>query len=310
MPWAYGQAERIMQGLDNIKMRLQHHGGGPLGRISDGKVRSLKAAFANSYQSAKIINLADDTEYTGLINPDRLKPDYDNKILSTLTEAGFNAGSTFYWPANGTYWIVLLQELTETAYFRGYIRRCKNSITINDTDYYIYIQGPTETDIKWNQKAGITWSKLNHSLLMYITKNDDTLDTFKRFSVIELDGQNWRVEAVDAVSMEGLIEVNLEEFFNNSLEDLQEIPVVDTVDITLPHIVGEVFVKPYDILEYSIALATGGTWTLDSDIAEIVTSDESSATVEVTTGKRGTFELAYERTGETPITLTVTIESL
>ena len=56
----------------------------PLTRIREDKLRSLKRALYNSYQSAVIVFDKDDREYhfRCLINHDKLKVDYQDKILS------------------------------------------------------------------------------------------------------------------------------------------------------------------------------------------------------------------------------------
>ena len=49
--------------------------------MSKGKVRTLKKALLYSYQAETAI-LSDGREFRCLINPDKNKPDYDNKIIS------------------------------------------------------------------------------------------------------------------------------------------------------------------------------------------------------------------------------------
>ena len=56
----------------------------PLVRIREDKLRSLKRALYNSYQSAVIVFDKDDRQlhFRCLINHDKLKVDYEDKILS------------------------------------------------------------------------------------------------------------------------------------------------------------------------------------------------------------------------------------
>jgi len=56
----------------------------PLLRIREDKLRSLKRALYNSYQSAVIVFDKDDRHFhfRCLINHDKLKVDYEDKILS------------------------------------------------------------------------------------------------------------------------------------------------------------------------------------------------------------------------------------
>nr|DAF37540.1 MAG TPA: hypothetical protein [Caudoviricetes sp.]DAK59260.1 MAG TPA: hypothetical protein [Caudoviricetes sp.] len=43
-----------------------------------------------------------------LINPNKVKADYDEKILSTGFENGFKTGDVFEWCNTGTYWLIYL----------------------------------------------------------------------------------------------------------------------------------------------------------------------------------------------------------
>jgi len=278
--------------------------------MNQGKLQSLQYGLKNSYQAASIIRLADEISYNCLINPDRVQPDYDNKVISIEHSAGFQPGETFYWPATNTYWLVYLQELTELAYFRGYIRHCGHKIVIQDTDYYVYIKGPSETSSSWSTSNDIAYNKLNQTLLMYITKNEETLSFLKRFSTIELANQKWKIEVTDSVSIPGIIEVSLVEDFNNPLEDLMETPVIAPINQALPHIDGPAFIKPYEKVSYAAALVTGGTWAVNTTKVKILSSTDTSVDIEVTTGKSGSFELSYNRVGYDPIVLLIRIESI
>jgi len=43
-----------------------------------------------------------------LINPDKLKQDYDDKIVSVGFEAGFKSGDVFEWVGTNSYWLIYL----------------------------------------------------------------------------------------------------------------------------------------------------------------------------------------------------------
>ncbi|MGN0992905.1 MAG: hypothetical protein ACI4PE_03200 [Bacilli bacterium] len=70
-----------MSGLDNLKARLLYNGGNQEGRMQSDKLRSLKKALLYSYQAATAI-LEDGREFRCLINPDKNKIDYEDKIIS------------------------------------------------------------------------------------------------------------------------------------------------------------------------------------------------------------------------------------
>lgn len=84
--------------------------------------------------------------------------------------------------------MVYLQDLVEVAYLKAEIIRCRYQLTVNDTDYWIYFQGPTETEIRWNLKNDINWNELNLSGTVYIKKDDNTKDYFNRFTKLKIDG--------------------------------------------------------------------------------------------------------------------------
>lgn len=71
-----------MSALENMKSRINYNGGKDQeSRMNADKLRSLKKALLYSYQAATAI-LSDGREFRCLINPDRLKTSYDEKIIS------------------------------------------------------------------------------------------------------------------------------------------------------------------------------------------------------------------------------------
>ena len=71
-----------MSGLDNLNNRLNYRGGiKQQDRLISGKLEALKRALLYSYQASTAI-LADGREFRCLINPDKLKINYDDKIIS------------------------------------------------------------------------------------------------------------------------------------------------------------------------------------------------------------------------------------
>ena len=318
-----------MSSLDILNKRLQYQGGNQEGRFIKDKLKSLKKALLYSYQAETAV-LADEREFRCLINPDKLKPEYDNKIISIPyrdiclnkdrigttskgeEEIGLKPGDVFCWKETKTYWLVYLQYLEENAYFRAELRRCKYEIEINDNKYRIYVRGPVETTVPWNQKQGIVWNDINYSLVIYITKNEETLQFFHRFSKIKFNGKPWEVQAINEFDADGIIEVYLDEDYQNSIEDAEkeEIPAIEIPDKDSPHIEGNIFVKPYDIIEYKVLNAENGFWTVSNDKVKIIKQDSFSVTIEIITGKSGYFDLIYNRENEENIILSIKIESL
>ena len=319
--------------LDLLKKRLQFNGGNQEGRMIEGKLKALKKALIHSYQAETAI-LADGREFRCLINPDKLKMDYEDKIISIpfediclnkervgtttegLEEIDMKPGDVFTWKETDTYWLVYLRRYEENAYFRAEIRKCDYDITINDNNYKVYIAGPSKARIDWMTKStqgGVSWNNLNYDAMMYLTKNEETEDYFHRFSKINVCGKNWEVVMVDKISTEGVLQVALKEDFTNSVADAaaaekQPEPEVDT---TLPYIDGDAIVYPYDEKSYVIQNASNGTWAIeDKSKATIINQTSQQADIVITTGRSGQFKLLYQRENEDDIVLNVTIESL
>ena len=299
-----------MSALDRMKQRLEYDGGPTQDdRNVKGKWYSFRSACGNSYQAEWIS--FNDQKCRCLINPDKLKEDYDQKMISIDFKYGMKNGSTFYWDRTDTHWLVYLQDYDEEAYFRASIRRCDYEIEINGHKYWIYLRGPVETAIIWRQKHQIEVNDLNYSMLFYIEKNEETLEFFDRFKIIKFDGHNWRVAATDRYSQNGVIEVYLEEYYDNEMEDAMVEPEIAIQDKMHPYIDGPQLVRPYDSnISYTlVGNLTNGKFVVNSSKVKITEMSESSCKIEILTGKSGSFILSYQREGEEDINLEVTIKS-
>jgi hypothetical protein len=337
-----------MSGLEKLRTRLSYQGGiSAEGRFTNDKLQSLRKALLYSYQAETAI-MSDGREFRCLINNNKLHTDYDDKIISmpfedicvgkmiedpdgdTRTEVltrpyqkttdgivptGIKTGEIFEWKETSTFWIIYLQHLEEEAYFRGSIRQCNGEVDIDGTSYKAYLRGPAETEIQWNQKNNTTWNDINYSLVMYITKNEETLNFFHRFTKIKITDETnntdmWEVAVVNPYFGDGIIEVCLNEYFNNEMEDAreQELPQEQPDEDSI-YISGNEFVQPYDIVSYEIKNVEGGKWNISNKKAKIIDSNDTTITLEIVTGKSGEFDLNYV-VGEEIYTLPVIIKSL
>lgn len=319
-----------MNGLDNLKTRLNYYGGSKERRLIKDKLRSLKKAMY-SYQGQTAI-LEDGREFKCLINPNKLNPDYDNKILSipyrdiclnkgrlgktseAEEELGIKSGDIISWKETNTKWIIYLPFLEEVAYFRAEIRKCEAQAELNGKKYWIYIRGPVETTIQWNKKNNTAWNDLNNTLVFYITKNEETLDFFHRFKLLKIEGQTWEVQGTNIFYGEGIIKVTVKEYYENPLQDYYEEREKEKKEdsTTESDIAGDVEVYPYDIKEYSLkGDFKEGTWSINNNKAKIIEIKDNSVIVEVVTGKSGEFILTYsEKDQGKVLTLKVKINSL
>lgn len=222
------------------------------GRTSEEYVAELKV----------IIKDKEGLYFRCLINHDKLKVEYEDKILSIpfeentvsidpvmdnddLVETNFHNGTVFKWVHGNkeewvpdSYWIVYMQYSEETAYFRGEIRKADEEITIividddgteHEKTYRGWMTGPNEESIVWNVKKGIVWNDMNYTKKLYITKDPDTLAYFQRFDRVLINGQPWEIQAYNdnfgnsaSNSDTGIIRVALKETYKSTTQQIKE----------------------------------------------------------------------------------------
>ena len=157
--------------IKTLAARVQYAGGDQIGRMNKQKLKSLQWALKNDYNS-RVIKTPNKSAIPCLINIGNLKSDYDKKYISVEFSSGLEAGDTFEILDDGTHWMIYLPILTETAYLRSEIIRCRYQLEIDGSLYWVYFQGPTETDLRWFLKNQININELNLSGTIYI-KNDE-----------------------------------------------------------------------------------------------------------------------------------------
>lgn len=365
--------------INTLASRIQFLGGDQNDRIKKQKLRSLQWALKNDYHT-RMIKTPLHAAWPALINEDNLKTDYDRKIVSVEYAAELEPGDVFECLDDGTHWMIYLPRLTETAYLRADIVRCRYTLKIDDNVYWIYFQGPTETDLRWFIKRGINVNELNLSGTIYIKLNKQTRDFFERFSRIKVDGHIWEVQVTDSISVPGVLELEVQEYYDNSIEELPEVinenasqdiigetvvkqdttvgylintnlykknnqwsvsgndrvrlvetlengymcrvrihqgaigtytvsygdySIEVTIDWEQPYIKGNQVVTPYEFYEYRGA----GTYSLNTDLAKIVSQNGKKCQIEILTGRSGTFDLICTTEDGEVHTLPIKIES-
>lgn len=301
-----------IEGVADQATRFRQAGGNrQQERMIKDKRRSLDHAVWNSYQAAEIVktDAEDRKPFRALINPNKLKQDYDDKILSVRHEYQVAPGTVFEWLGTHTYWIVYLQDLTELAYFRGDIRKCSYEIVWEDEDglhkTYAAVRGPVETKINFIQKHGISVDTPNHSLSIIMPKSESAVKYFTRYKKFYLQGDEtcWRVEATDWISTPGILEIVAVEYYANETEDDVDAGIVGGL-ITEPvdpngsnmEILGETFIKVKKAYEFTYDGNEGAVWEVDKKYPIVLTLDENDARhvwVYWDSSYSGQFELRY-----------------
>ena len=317
----------------NALAKYLYAAGGPAqqSRMITDKRKTLDRVIKYSYQGAFIQRIGEKTKPApALINPNKLKQDYDDKILSIGFEYDFQPGDIFEWCQTGTYWLIYLQDLTELAYFRGDIRKCSYQIVWMDEQNeehktYAAIRGPVETKINYIQKHTISLDEPNYSLNILMPLTDESLNYFKRYNKFYLQNDDkkvcWRVEAVDWISTPGILEITAVEYYANKSEDDIENGLVgaliakkiDPNEGDLTQIIsGDTFIKPKK--EYSYIcnkIIPDGKWSFDKNYPiEIVNitrnaKGKSVITIKWNSSYTGQFELSFGQFKKT-----IVVESL
>ena len=204
LEYPYYKPDTVEGALD-MAMHLKVQGGfAQQDRMIRDKRRSLDKAVLYSYQGAWVKKFKYDFEpilddlkeakpVRALINSNKLKEDFDEKIISIGFEHDIQVGDVFEWCNTKSHWLVYLQDLTELAYFRGNVRRCRYEIEWYDETgkrckTYAAIRGPVETKIDFIQKHGVSVDQPNYSLHLLLPKNIDTVTRFQRYSKFYLQG--------------------------------------------------------------------------------------------------------------------------
>ena len=280
-----------LQGIENQAIYLEYNGGRlQQERMIYDKRRSLDRAVLYSYQAGgfkKIDADPDERPVRGLMNPNKVKQDYDEKIISIGYEHGFQTGTVFEWVGTKTYWIIYLQELTELAYFRGNCRRCSYRVSIpvmdedgNTTSKEVFasVIGPQQKNIQTTNVNGNSIDVLNNTITLWVPKTPETVKFFSRrikndryiydkFAIrpIEetfLEWEIYHIEDADWLSTPGAIRVTALEVKNAGVDlddtglyipdnsDVANQVVEDYNDYIVEDlIVGETFIRP--TLEYT-----------------------------------------------------------
>lgn len=241
--------------IETMGIRLGFDGGNrQQGRMIQDKLRSLKKALIYSYQAGTAI-LKDGREFRCLMNPNKLKNTYEDKIISipfkdicigqiveevdennnliryeTFPEkkgktsegeedTGIAIGDVFEWKENKSYWLIYLQHEEEYAYFRGECRRCYHELEINGKKYKAYIKGPEQNSIEWHTKKNVSWNDLNYQAEIYITRTEETETYFQRFNKVKIEGKPYEIQVVDRLSNPGILTIKLKETYQNTIEE-------------------------------------------------------------------------------------------
>ena len=322
-----------MSALDNMRIRLNYNGGTPQqSRMIEDKLKSLKKALLYSYQAGTMVidnpnenNELQQLEFRCLMNPDKRTFETDKMMLSVpfediclnaprvgktsegIIKVPIKCGSTFIWKETATRWLVTLQYIEEYAYFRADVRKCfEFPLFIDDKPYYFASVGENEEIIEWTRRNREEWNKMNYTRTLYLERNEETYDFFKRFKVIKLPNiknelESWEVQAVAPNSTDDILIVHVREYFENKYEDVS---AEEQAKIQEQHELMEDFVcKAYDNIKFTTKYIQGASWEiievtngLKPVIRDaIINGNETTIFIQLMNSKTGEFDILYNR---------------
>lgn len=281
-------------------------------RMIKDKRKTLDKVVLYSYQGAKVRKLDSIESARALINPNKVKQDYDDKVISIGYEYDFKPGTVFDWENTNTKWLIYLQDLTELAYFRGDIRKCNYQIAWKDEQgkkqlTYAAVTGPSEASMDVDiTRAGTNLDVPNYSLEILLPATEAILKHFRRYTKFYLkplaSGDSptcWRIEATDTISMPGILQLNAKEYYaNEDKDDLTEGVVDGLVVEEIPkpqdmEIVGDTFIKPKMTYIYEYTGSEEGEWSFDKRLPITAKSNGKKISLTWNTTYTGQFILSY-----------------
>ena len=261
-------------------------------------------------------------EFRCLMNPDKLTFDSDKKMVSVPFEdivlnaemAGkaseglvtnpVKCGEVFTWKETDTRWIVTLRYLEELAYFRADVQKCYPfPLDIDGKEYWFANIGENQETLQWYKKRYDELNKLNFTRMIYIKRDENTLNYFKRFAIVKMPNiqgklESWEVQAVSPNKNDDIITVYFKEYFENQYEEISQEAQRQIEEYHELNEDLEMYI--YGDLKYTTKYVENATWEIRNqtvglkfDIDAITDYDRTTVTIESLTGRSGEFDLYY-----------------
>lgn len=286
-----------MNSLDNMKRRLEHYGGiKQLDRNIKGKLYSLKSAIkSGDYDTIDFtVDGNDEITYQALINENKLVQGYDDKEISCENKLNIGTIIHTYDLDESSYWMIYRRELAERAYFRGYMRKCRNELieTVSGEKVRAVVIGPENLEIEWESQAGNRIDSPNLKIVFWVVATEENKKLFRRYERFNFSNLAWEIQSVNAIDYEGILICSAKENY----EIIPEIKVENEDNIVDGvYIEGVKVMKPLQIQTYKISSEKiSGEWTVeDNKPITILNKNEREITIKWTSTKSGEFTLSF-----------------
>lgn len=308
-----------------FQKRLAARGATVVDRLERGKLDSFRYALVHSYNSEVITpHKGDLVTSKALINHEKLQMDYDQKTFSAETGSGHKIGDIFYWNRTDTHWLIIMQHITERAYFKASIKKALYKFKWRNDDGVVYEQwaallGPVETKMNQQERKGIAFDVGNNTLTLWMGASEGT-KTLDRYDKIMVAGKVWKINVVDDITTPSLVNLHLVEDLTDAGRDntaeeiardyehmIEEVEVVSDYEITglastnaIKGLTQTYTISPIDPL---------GVWKLSSTLGTILTMNGTSVTI-LFSGALGSTELSYTIADVAVVTKSLKVTSM
>lgn len=276
--------------LDRMRARLDYLGGEEdKNRLINGKQYTLENALKRAHNSHLIT--IDGKELRVLINANKLKQYYDERIIAAPWGAELKTGDVIYWTENQTYWLIYLQDLGEEAYFRAYMRKCKAELITETSKGTVSVRaaivGPELKKIAGEEKVNDIYVEYpNLTIQVMVPKNDQNKEIFKRYSKFKYDDITWKIQSVNSVDLDNIIIFQAMEDYEIIDEPQPDVP-------TTSEIKGNFIIKPLQIVDYTVDGGTEDLWSVDNNKIDVISHSATSIRLKWNDIKSGEFILSY-----------------
>lgn len=282
-----------MHNLNLMEKRLRYQGGiDQEDRMVQDKLHSLQGALSYSYQSETITK--GDNTFKALVNSNKLNQSYDEKLLSCEYDKEIAVGDVVYWEEAQSYWLVYMQELTETAYFLGHMRRCSEFV-IDEIEnsslknLRVVAIGPNGTGLENIKKNNFSIDVSNLMIEVWIANTEENKKAFQRYTKFKLNDTTWEIQSINNIDIPNILIITAKETYQIISEPIKDEGIIDSDFIS-----GPAEIKPKQIHTYYVNGDPGqGEWSWFGDSLKIISKTDTSITVMWDSLKSGFFTLKF-----------------
>lgn len=282
-----------MHNLNLMEKRLRYQGGiDQEDRMVQDKLHSLQGSLSYSYQSETITK--GDNTFKALVNSNKLNQSYDEKLLSCEYDKEVAVGDVVYWEEAQSYWLVYMQELTETAYFLGHMRRCSEFV-IDEIEnsslknLRVVAIGPNGTGLENIKKNNFSIDVSNLMIEVWIANTEENKKAFQRYTKFKLNDTTWEIQSINNIDIPNILIITAKETY----QILPDEQVKDEVAEIPSLISGPEEIKPGQTHTYTYLGEENADWVWEGKSLEILTKTATQITIRWDSSKSGSFSLKY-----------------